>query len=479
MRGVRGLWLAIVTASLLAVTACTHNVYQFPLYNFAGRPIPPSQLAQRVMVGVTFNGANGGLIILDGLRDIRNNIENTIPGYSIAGYSGGYPSQILSFPEQMKGYVYSNFSPYPVNVINYSSESSTGSVGSFAQGTSVAIAPDFIRIFASVAQAGQLIVNDQSLSTAVALNLPNVTKVVVNRGDTVALAMVRNSNTLYRIIKLNAGTTVNPPGAVDCQPSILPLYCVIPVPGNFDRPIDAVFSLDGSSVYVLNCGQECGGGSNGGSGVSVLPQGALQINLLPTAVPYPAVVTSTTPIPGGVTTAILDGTTLYAAGQQLQPDGLFSGRLSLMNTSTLAVGTPIPISDGTHTKLLFADDNTLWIGSQYCSTGERAKLGLNYNCLTRYDITAGTAAIVPALNAATSTTPPSVPYPNADNNLQYYGSLTGLCWVQNYHKVYTAYGGQVHAFYTSNGQEINNTNFTVQGTALDVAYIDALTNSAN
>jgi hypothetical protein len=28
------------------------------------------------------------------------------------------------------------------------------------------------------------------------------------------------------------------------------------------------------------------------------------------------------------------------------------------------------ISDGTHTKMLFADNNTLWIGSQYCATGE-------------------------------------------------------------------------------------------------------------
>ena len=73
----------------------------------------------------------------------------------------------------------------------------------------------------------------------------------------------------------------------------------------------------------------------------------------------------------------------------------------------------------------------------------------------------------------------SVPYPNEDNNLAYYGSLTGLCWVQNLHKVYTAYGGQVHAFYTTDGSELNNVNITVQGTVLDVAYMDALTNSAN
>ena len=34
----------------LAVTGCGTNLYQFPQYNFAGRPIPPSKLSNRVMV---------------------------------------------------------------------------------------------------------------------------------------------------------------------------------------------------------------------------------------------------------------------------------------------------------------------------------------------------------------------------------------------------------------------------------------------
>jgi hypothetical protein len=51
--------------------------------------------------------------------------------------------------------------------------------------------------------------------------------------------------------------------------------------------------------------------------------------------------------------------------------------------------------------------------------------------------------------------------------------------VQNYHKVYTAYGGQVHAFNTVDGSEINNQYITVQGTALDVAYMDALTDDTD
>jgi hypothetical protein len=73
----------------------------------------------------------------------------------------------------------------------------------------------------------------------------------------------------------------------------------------------------------------------------------------------------------------------------------------------------------------------------------------------------------------------TVPYPNQDNNHYYYGSLTGLCWVQNFNKMYTAYGGQVHVFRTVDGSEIDNQFVTVQGTALDVAYMDALTDDAN
>jgi hypothetical protein len=34
--------------------------------------------------------------------------------------------------------------------------------------------------------------------------VPNVFQVVINQGDTAAIAMTRNSNSVYRIVKLNA-----------------------------------------------------------------------------------------------------------------------------------------------------------------------------------------------------------------------------------------------------------------------------------
>ena len=474
-QSVSGLVLALVAVGL---SSCAKNYYYFPTYTYANRPVPPSLLANRVMVAVTQGGGSGSLQILDGSRDIRQNVQNTIRSFAISGYSGVNPNLILNFPEQVRGYVYSPASPPStgpgtLTTINYGTESSAGAVGTYsAIAGSVAATADGQRVYSTQETTGQLLVLDNTTGAQYALNLPNVYKVAANQGDTVALAMVRNSNTLYRVIKLNANQA-QPPGFVDCQPYVLPVYCVVPVPGTYDRPVDAYFSLDGTTAYILNCGPECGGTA---AGLSLLQESQLTIYTIPTSLPYPSVQSGTVLVPGGVTTALSDGTTLYVAGQQLQPDGLFAGVLSAVNQATNTVTGAYSISDGYHSKLLFADDNTLWIGSQQCGNGERAKLGQNYNCLTRFDTSAHTASIIPNVTPGGATT---VPYPNENNNQYYYGDLTGLCWVQSLHKVYTAYGGQIHAFQTADGTEINNYYITVQGTALDVAYMDALTNSAN
>ena len=161
-----------------------------------------------------------------------------------------------------------------------------------------------------------------------------------------------------------------------------------------------------------------------------------------------------------------------------------------MNQTTNAITGKYSISDGTHSKMLFADNNTLWIGSQFCATGERQKQfaagvttqAANYNCLTMVVLGGATLTpqIIPAVNQpGTGVTAVTVPYPNQDDNPYYYGSLTGICWVQGLNKVYTAYGGQVHVFSTVDGSEIDNQYVTVQGTALDVAYMDAASDDAN
>jgi hypothetical protein len=492
-----GLLVAFATVGLTACHSNNYLAYKFPEFTFANRPVPPSLLAQRVMVAVSTNGVStGSLQILDAKRDLRNNIENT-KTFSISGYAGGFPNLILNFPAEVAGYVYSN-AQGDIQIINYSKESTSGSAGTFpAKSTGLAIPPTFAHLYSAEESIGQLGIIDNTTGRSFGLVIPNVFQVVVNPGDTVVLAMVRNSNAVYRVIKLNVGqyptasAAVAAIGAVDCQPLNLPVYCAVPVNTGthttaFDRPTGAYFSLDGNSVYVLNCGQECGGST---SSVTFLQTGALQVNSYvdysAPAQQNPVAFAAQTLVPGGVTAAVANGTTLYVSGQQLQPDGLFAGNLSTISLANNALTGTYSISDGNHSKMLFADDNTLWIGSQFCANGERAhqaSLGVttqaaNYNCLTRFDMGKLAASIVPFVIPGSPTA--VVPYPNTNQNQYYYGDLTGLCWVQGFNKVYTAYGGQVHAFNTADGSEINNFYITVQGLALDVAYMDAITDADN
>jgi hypothetical protein len=512
--------LLLATATLILAGCSVEVLYKTPEFGYAGRPVPPSKLLERVLAAYTANGSAGGLEILDGLRDLRGNVQNTIKSFGITGYSEAQPVSIINFPEETTGYVLS-YTDGNLTDINYSKETAGGSVANFGAEPPSAVAAPLGATFAGAAQQASLLVLTAGGATY-DLNLPGVDKVVVDPGNSVVLAMVQNSDTLYRVVKLPA--TPNPalpPGYVDCEPLLLPVYCVVPVAGTYDRPVNVSFSLDGSTAYVLNSGPENGGTT---ASVTFLQMAALNINLVPTiGAPsplssLPAGIPNPIPIPGGVTAAISDGTYLYLSGQQLQTvgtnKGLFAGNLTLLNLSTYEVGAPISISDGTHTKMLFADDNTLWIGSSACANGVRFATAAtelaapgytdqagNYNCLTMVTTGSATpsAAIVPTVVQSNipATTAVPVSDPNTNQNQYYYGSLTGLCWVQNFHKVYTAYGGQIHAFYTgispnpvaesqdensnggSPGSEIDNINVTVQGTVFDVAYMDAETNSAN
>lgn len=480
--------VALVSVAAVFLVACGYQPYYQTSYRFAGRPTPPSQLLQRIAVTVTGNsiaGSGGSLILLDALRDIRFSVYNVNQTYSVTGFSITQAARIFNYPEQLTGYVLSNASN-DITAIDWGKEQTSGTTASLGAHVSDVFVPqDGAYVLAALEVSGVVSVVDRTAQTTAGGNgvnyplaLPGAYRVAMNPSHTVMLAMARNSNLLYRVIRLNTNQAP-PANAVSCLPASLPLFCMVPVPGTYDRPYTAYFSTDGATVYLLNCGPECGGAA---SSVSTLNVGALRIDNYDTTIS--PVTGSNIATPGGATVALQDGNTLYVAGQQVStvPNpctscSVMGGRLTSINLLTRAASAPVSISDGTHTKLLLADDNTLWIGSQNCASGERKLLNINYNCLTRYDRTAGTAAVVPAVNPATVGA--TVPYPNTNGDPYYYGSLTGLAWVQYYGKVYTAYGGQVHAFRTSDGSEINNYNISVQGTALDVAYPDATTNLAN
>jgi len=497
----------LLAAATLGLSSCALNLYKFPEYNFAGRPIPPSQLANRVMVAIdnpsAFSG--GQLEILDAYRNIRNNVQNTVYGFFITGYSGRLPTTIDSFPEQGYGYVYGS-GDGSFTRINYGTEASAGSTSGLpSTSDGITTTSTVANIYAASGAAGGVIVIDNVLGRSFALNLPGAQHVVANTGNSVILVTVRNTNNLYRIIKL-VTNTLPPAGTYnDCEPLNLPVYCVVQVPGTYARPVGVVFSLDGSQAFVLNCGAECGDtATTDHAGVTFLNTTTLNRNYIPTG-HDPSPVLSTLTVPGGATVGLTDGTNLYVAGQELvtaanstsgqllnpfaNAQGYFTGVFSIISLgSTPAISATYSIPDGTHTTMLFADDSTLWIGSTLCTTGARGYQStltanftpgtINLNCLAAFTLGQTGTVTPPQIVPAVSPGNP-VGFPNSDNNQYYYGDLTGMCWVQNLHEVYTAYGGQVHAFYTNNLTEINNQFITVQGTAENVVYMDAITNAAN
>jgi hypothetical protein len=459
-------WLALLVVSF-GLSACGKSFY------FGGRPLPASKVLNRVLIAVQNPSplVKGALEEVDGLYDIRHVYNSTASLPSISGYSGALPVTIQSLPAEEAGAVF-NQGDGSFDVINYSTEAVSKPYPATQLGgiaSSIFITHDLSYIYAAQQQNHVLTVVDGSTGTFF-LNVPGVYRVSVNPGGTIALAFVQNSDAVYSLVHLTASqqtAAINNPhflGAQDCEPQNLPVYCAFPVSAGtvgFDRPSKAVFSADGSAAYVLDCGPECGGTA---AGVTVVPITASALNSNTTGPRGLALVaTARTAVPGGATNAIFNGSTMFIAGQQLMPDGLFSGQLSTFNLLTNQVTGQYGISDGTHTKMLFADDNTLWIGSSVCENGERysqvqaGNSTLPYGCLTMFNTSSNTVTMLES----------------------YKGDATGIAAVTGLHKIYTAEGGQVYIYNTATGAALDNANVTVVGTAVDVAYMDAETDDNN
>jgi hypothetical protein len=319
----------------------------------------------------------------------------------------------------------------------------------------------------------------------------------VNPGGSMALAFVRNSNYAYYPRQLTASQSLSysggpatwPKAAVDCEPQNAPGFCLfqaqspdqVDSTGNyygaplvFDRPVKAVFSADGGTAYVLSCGPECGGTASSISLVPVAPlifplgqqSGLLPCNSAPCANSHTSAMT-TIPIPGGASNALVTTSLMYVAGQRPMPDGYFAGFLTVLNltSNTLVPSTssspnPVSISDGMPgavSRMIQADDNTLWIGMTKCNEGERFFNNQPYGCLTMYNTSTNRVVLLEP----------------------YAGDATGIAAVTGLHKIYTAQGGQVYINLTKDGTALDNQYVTVTGTAYDVAYMDAVTDANN
>jgi hypothetical protein len=486
--------LALLVAGVLA--GCGNNLY------FDGRVLPPSGLANRVLIAIQNPSAftRGALQFVDAYYDIRSSYNYKIPSYSIGGYSGNLPETIQNMPEEQLGAVYA-MGDGSLTIINYATEKTSGSVSGL-NGLSQSVFLTRNQAFAFAASQSQHVfsVADRNAGRGYSLSLPGVYRVSVNPGGSVALAFVQNSNYVYYPMKLTgeqqatyAGGPANwPKAAVDCEPLDSPGFCLFQAqspdnidstgtyygaPLTFDRPTKAIFSADGSTAYILSCGPECGGTTSGYTPLPIAPMILLPgqaSGLLPTTA---ALSTMKVAIPGGASNALIDSSTMYVigqcqAGENLVNDlpvcasggnptnGLFTGMLTVVNLANNTASAPVSISDGIPmgpSRILEADDNTLWIGMTKCTNGPRAANGLPFGCLTMYNTSTQSVTMLES----------------------YLGDLTGIAAVSGLHKIYVAQGGQVYIYSTVDGSEKDNQYVTVSGTASDVAYMDAVTDGDN
>jgi hypothetical protein len=467
---------ALVVAAALA--GCGTTTY------FAGRTLPPSGLTNRVMIAIQNPSSStaGALEFVDAFYDIRYkyNSMNTGPAFSISGFSGALPTTIQNLPEELASAVYSTGSGGSFALIDYSNEKVNKMVsGLNGTSSSIFITRDLSYVFAANQSTHVLTVVNRNDGSSFPFSLPGVYRVSVNPGSSTALIFVQNSDYVYYLRQLSPAQTIAysggsstwPTGAMDCQPQNAPVWCLLKAlspddnqPLLFDRPTKAVFSADGGTAYVLNCGPECGGSV---ASISTLPVAPLiflvnkQSGTLPT---HAALTGSTLKIPGGASNALINSSTMYVVGQEAMPDGLWSGQMTVVTLPTgsataMTKSAQVAISDGTpgaRSRMILADDNTLWIGMTGCTNGERANNNMAYGCLSMVN---------------TST--------NAVTLLPYTGDATGIAAITGLHKIYTAEGGQVYIYSTVDGKSIDNQYVTVTGTAYDVAYMDAYTDGNN
>jgi len=221
------------------------------------------------------------------------------------------------------------------------------------------------------------------------------------------------------------------------------------IPVVFDKPVWAVFSADGSTAYVMNCGPECGGTA---ASVAVLDM----TQNPPVLASAPA--TNPVPVPAA-TKALLQGTSLYVVGTPPPPSNACvgvttastsCGQLAVVDASSFTVTAPKPITDGYHDRIEMGANGQLFIGGRNC-TNIKIVGGEVRGCLTIANTSSGSISSVTAARDI--------------------GDVTGIEPIPNRQVVYVCEGGQLKIYDTTT-DKLQTTQVSVTGQAIDVKVVD-------
>jgi hypothetical protein len=216
---------------------------------------------------------------------------------------------------------------------------------------------------------------------------------------------------------------------------------------HLDQPITAVFGTSNTQAFVLNCGAECGGTT--ASVVSLDFSGAT-----PTF--------STNVVVPGATVGLLNGSSLYVAGTPVPaltgPGAACPlsscGTLSVVNTTALTAAAPVPITDGQHGKMAFAN-NRVYVGASGCTVDPGTAANTVRGCLSIF-------------NTSSST----VKFPEESAFRQNF-DVTGLQPISNRSVIYVVQAGELDIFdENTDALAAGITQLDIIGKAVDVVQID-------
>jgi hypothetical protein len=219
-----------------------------------------------------------------------------------------------------------------------------------------------------------------------------------------------------------------------------------PVTGTFDKPVWAVFSADGSTAYVMNCGAECGGTAAGIVAIDMTQN--------------PPVASPPVAVPAA-TFGMINGGNLYVAGTPPSAgtdcQANLCGLLAVFPGANLsATPTQFAITDGYHDNLVMAPNNQLFIASRSCTNVIASGNTLGRGCLSVLNTGGGTV------------------YTAAQT-----GDVTGIQPILNRTVVYVCEGGAFNIYDTALdlGSQRHlvpqtTTEITIVGQAVDVKLVD-------
>ena len=330
---------------------------------------------------VSAGTSSAGVYIVNAQIDVRP------AGVSPIG-AGNTPGMMVVTPNRAQTLVFSGdnlpSSDNQFSVINNSSEANSAHVTLPGYTESFIVSPDSSTAYIAVPNApvvnqSQGAIEIFSLSSGAItgeIDIPSAHYLAMNNGGTRILAF----SDVLASLAAPCDTTpsylfVVTPSNVGLQPCV-----TTPIPG-FDRPVQASFTSDDTTAYVVNCGAECGG-----------TQASIQTLDMTTNPPTPGGTTvtctaggnppctGTADVPAASETLTIGSTmylagTPYANGAPSQPctgeqtAATTCGLLTIFDTSTMSItnAAPIVITDGYHNRIAMGANGQLFIGARTCT----------------------------------------------------------------------------------------------------------------